>query len=1469
MIENIPKKVINNQQNQLKIIGDSKKKELFNKIIDFIIEKRINNIDKDEIINDFINKHSNLNQSDNLETQLPTIYNKYIIFIDFIIGKKNSNIKINSDIISEFCTNIIENDKYKEYCNTNDYSKVLRYLSRVFNRYTIVTKKEKEQQQQQQQQQQEKQEKQEKQQPQQQEKQQPQQQEATKDNVIDIQKNNTHNELYNTAISTLYQLSDIIKSGQNIPNARIKLEVINRILGELQIQSVINFDTKKKILNDIDNINNNFDDIQSPFFYDNMNPKDTNNNEKKTDNNLNKLTELINTVDIKQIIKKYTEDLNQITKEITERSNQDLEFLNKNIENLKKEINKNTEIINNYNIYIQEIQKNIDVFKKYIDSFKDIDFEFTDTQFYPEECITTEMIKYSTDNSANNDNPTSTLTQADIALIISSLQKSLDFLNKKASKLSFNIYRNPKLLEKLMGGGKKFFGLLNGTTSNNDLNISEKKLHVIDAQTTEKLHIFDKQIEELKKQIEELKKQRDSPQNLDMIDAPNKQIEKLIQIKEKIKQIKQIKQIEEKIKQIEEQKKQIVENRQKEIEEEIQKLKEERQKLKEEELKKQIEAQQNVQTPPQPTSSSDITDTLETQSGENDENGEIFLSYITLGQIDSNIIMKGTNTNTNNEYTNLMIDYITQVQELKQLLYKFQNKCREYNIEYVKMYNHLSFIIDYLGLVQQNNNTNYLIYEYIGLNTVIYYKQIVDKIIQDMKKKTPLGNFFTKYYCINIYILYYFLSKLIDNWQQYSSNNICDKINANIDAKIDINIKKVVSKLHLYDNDFIFDPQIKKGVFIFNAMKDLLDKNKSLTSPPVAVYLRINKIPSDESLTEVFKKDTDPKNIGKLSNETIKKCNNNNTDIGNIQFAEIFDSETFNDNAVLSKYMSIPTFLSQGKSIMVLTYGYSGVGKTFTVFGGNGKNGMLQSSLNSIQQKKAIYYRAYELYGIAFPYKSYWQKNDGTPKETKDYHHCIYHYTEDNKSYNAIEIKAGEMNDFISKINTTEPEKYDFKQITTEELNKFSKIINKIDEIRKKEGRIRWTVNNPQSSRSIMIFDFKIKLTNDSFVNFVIVDLPGKENIKETFVDQESCIKLKKEYNCVYDENRINQTPTNTLIIDYNDKTLLDKTLLDYTRNMAFLSPLALMLNEKFANILINKKYENSNKTFIDYIINIKNQPFIFTFKGEDYNYKDKDDNTKSIREHMFTYDNDRTSILNASGSYNIRVGLEIMRNIINNNRFDLLENFYNEIFEFAKDSQNCTNTNYLNAPFEGYYINENIIGLLSTLLTHLNLSTKNVIEEQINQFTELKNNVDFTNETKYKDKDKGIQSYLDKIDTEIKAQTYFFRFLSREKISKIQNIEFTYIYKKIHKNTVIYGKKIHQWIDESYDYNKTFNLKNPPIASLLQPYFNNNTINNFYLFYVVSNNNPEKCDKQIKLINDSKKFLDKLTEFSSKQPIK
>jgi len=79
-------------------------------------------------------------------------------------------------------------------------------------------------------------------------------------------------------------------------------------------------------------------------------------------------------------------------------------------------------------------------------------------------------------------------------------------------------------------------------------------------------------------------------------------------------------------------------------------------------------------------------------------------------------------------------------------------------------------------------------------------------------------------------------------------------------------------------------------------------------------------------------------------------------------------------------------------------------------------------------------------------------------------------------------------------------------------------------------------------------------------------------------------------------------------------------------------------------------------------------------------------------------------------------------------------------------------------------------------------------------------------------------------------------------------------------------------WIN-NYNYNKIFNIRNPPIKSVLEKYLLDDNFNNFYLFFVVSNNKKEDgskegletCDKQIQLIYDTRKFMDMIANRDAK----
>jgi hypothetical protein len=271
--------------------------------------------------------------------------------------------------------------------------------------------------------------------------------------------------------------------------------------------------------------------------------------------------------------------------------------------------------------------------------------------------------------------------------------------------------------------------------------------------------------------------------------------------------------------------------------------------------------------------------------------------------------------------------------------------------------------------------------------------------------------------------------------------------------------------------------------------------------------------------------------------------------------------------------------------------------------------------------------------------------------------------------------------------------------------------------------------------------------------------------------------------------------------------------------------------------------------------------PFIHTLYGIDY-----DGEFSEQAKHTFGLIYTSTDTPEIIKTKTHVYALEVMRNIINQNRFDLLEEFYSNFLINNFDDTDCkTNTKVVDScykcsshksniitPFEGYYINENIISLMGTLLENLKLSSDFIVDQP---------SLYFNNINKLSLRNSKNEDYSNNINTEIIAQTYFFRAFTRlyniktnfttEYIGKERNVE--------NPNEYL-GKEIKSWINDTYDYNKAYMKKDPPISSILKPYFS--IIKNFYVFYVVSNENEDKCDKQIKLISDSKDFLIELGNY-------
>lgn len=891
--------------------------------------------------------------------------------------------------------------------------------------------------------------------------------------------------------------------------------------------------------------------------------------------------------------------------------------------------------------------------------------------------------------------------------------------------------------------------------------------------------------------------------------------------------------------------------------------------------------------------------------------------------------------------------YEIEVRKMKEVRKALELLIKKYNIRYVQFYNFQKYIVNYVSIKIAAGGYSY--YQFVSKGLISYYgellkglKEIFDKF-DDYKKfnldadlrKSENKWFYGKHYFM-IKILNTFFDKLYKTWDEKEKATDVDVRTAwNRDEK----------QIKTDDNN-------KKYWFLFNIFINILDAY-SMTLPSIANYIRINEIKN-------IKQGEGLPNISNINNYTFNKgskysleltgTTRNNSDaevpsglqacptldpteginpdeISKVKFQEVFDKDFTNDS--LSSYMGLSNFLKKGKSIMILTYGYSGVGKSFTLFGKSGAKGMLQSTLAYLGDSVNISVKPFELYGLGVPYKFYW-------KDSSKFTHFIYAYTitpgQATLSGKADRIVREEFSTFLNRSNDKNYSKLDLNQI-----NNFSNIVELIDNERRETGRIKATVNNPESSRSIMIYDFKISKKNakegDAPVHFVVMDLPGKENLFETYCAKEyTNFELDPKFTTFTDP-----TPEQSAAGGKYDPT--------YLKAMFYINPLWLSLIPETAKHFdyqnadnhFNLKNprggiaENGDRTgesiqvYGNYLINAGMKSFF------DSVYAPKNRTSKNFdREVSFT----KLEASNANLQYGVFTGIRadygnssslagnIKANAIRNKLGlnSLMERSMFTIVKLIKEgnleklgellnsmlaNEDAKAKKYGYAGLEGIYINENILGLLQVLSNRIRaIKKKDKVEvvcrqkETYRELYDAKEPERLAIDIKLLESARPDRKFI-QLNTEenalapgeqIKDDQPFFvdedEFYSQIMWMKDNGRALYYgvdDYDTKHKTTPKYGKtgddayfldsqlrdpiKMREFADKinNYNYNKIFNIEEPPIQKVLEEYLDE--IDNYYLFFVVSNNlkssgapvlgqGIETCDKQMKLIHDTRYFM-------------
>jgi hypothetical protein len=900
--------------------------------------------------------------------------------------------------------------------------------------------------------------------------------------------------------------------------------------------------------------------------------------------------------------------------------------------------------------------------------------------------------------------------------------------------------------------------------------------------------------------------------------------------------------------------------------------------------------------------------------------------------------------------------YEKLVREFKLLNFKIIKLVKRYNIRYSQFFNFQKYIVNYVSLRITEGGYSY--YKYISKGSISFFDSLLTGLNNILEKfnnysslsvddvnflKTPKIKLFYARHYFMIKILQKFFFQLYTLWDEKQRDS-------NPNTKKSWDLSKQINT----------DKYNPKYFFLFNIFEEIL-MEYYMTLPAVANYIRINYIREEPDMSITFEK----QNKNQLNVGTLAKCKLDQAeDISKIKFVEIFDPENFKENSSIPLYMGLSYTLKKGKSILILTYGYSGVGKSYTLFG-SPKNkdtdgpvqGMLQETLKNLGSGVNIEVKIFELYGLGVPYKFYWE-------DTTKFCHFIYAYTIvesiDKTQAPQIDIKDYKKEEFNAYLDKTA----NYNKLNNNTIDNFTNIINRIDDIRKEQGRIKSTLNNPESSRSIMIYDFKIDFGKEDKknkpVNFVVMDLPGKEDIYQTYCKnddpnfelKEEFIKYKTVKVSKYDIAKEKEArakaaaaakavSAKAVSAKALSPSALTKTELQvkppkfYTveskltqeiynseivKSMMYSNPLWLSMIPEIAEQFDSEQF-TTNEYDIKKLFDISSNHTmneldiynVFDVKDKEtgemvpkfikrekptkhtaYNFfsdkvKDKDDISisKEPKEKIISKEG-RDALLRVRGLG--ERALFKMVKLIKDGTLEKLGEKLNNMLE----NESAREKKYGYAGLEAIYINENILGLLQILANKVQKIKGNTNDIEVVCLQEEKYKtiirdhgydrpIGFTSDNN--EKMITDNEFFSQIEYLNRVEKYYTNIIIRNTESNITNssksikknpsFNLDNVYDNMFRNNVedikdFRTKEIKELI-QNYDYNKIFNIKDPPIKKILEPYLE--TIDNFYLFFVVTNNkkikkNPDgtnqlidTCDKQMQLLWDTRHFMSVIGE--------
>jgi len=399
-----------------------------------------------------------------------------------------------------------------------------------------------------------------------------------------------------------------------------------------------------------------------------------------------------------------------------------------------------------------------------------------------------------------------------------------------------------------------------------------------------------------------------------------------------------------------------------------------------------------------------------------------------------------------------------------------------------------------------------------------------------------------------------------------------------------------------------------------------------------------------------------------------------------------------------------------------------------------------------------------------------------------------------------------------------------------------------------------------------MIYDFKITFKDNKSCKLVIMDLPGKENLYQTY-----CTSNKDDY-----------MPQEKYSKNYN---------INMIKSMMYINPLWMStipeIAEHFDSVPEEEDEKKWNPEILNSFANVNYREIFENNVVEKKGFNIDKNNSAHKQTRMFRKD-DRHNDFSGGQPNSIDKAKLALYGILNrsfNNTIDYMQNINGKnlfglgkkINEMLKDEK-LKEKNFGYAGLEGIYINENILGLLEVLSEKIQIQKKSstikhvvcpqkeiyksLFSTKTNISSEIRNltpGIKYAEESEFYSQIMFMNNFLNPKGNEV---FYKDTTPSNKRGTKMHSYE-KYQARNGESKGIINDIQDHtkNWIN-NYDYNAIFNIKNPPIKSILSNYLDDLSFSNFYLFFVVSNNfkkdgNIDTCDKQLQLLYDTRVFMD------------